>query len=234
MIAEYRYLVASLLGLVPLALILIAAGHLRSTAMICGAILAAYSPPVAWLYERVYWTPGRLLGGGWGVEDVLFCFHAGAVSWVCAMAPWRGSLSMSPSVRLALRRLAIVTVLAAALLMVLIAFGVGVVASFLLVQTASTASLLVARRSYARLLLSVIPTFVPYYFATLTVWRLLLPGFMGMWSGTELTGWNLLGVPIEEYVWVLSFCTGFPVTMAFAFDARFTGGPASDPTPARA
>lgn len=231
MIADYKYLIAGLLGLVPLALVLLAAGNLRNTAIICGTILGLYSPPVAWLYERIYWTPGRLFGGSWGVEDFLFCFHAGAVSWVCAVAPWRRSLQMFPSVWVAFRRLFLLTLIAVVLLLLFIASGFGIAASFLLAQTCSTALIIFLRRSYARLLISAIPTFLLYYFTTLTLWRILMPGFMSMWNGTELTGWSLLGVPIEEYLWVLSFSTGFTLTMAFAFEVRFSGlrAPASTP-----
>jgi hypothetical protein len=65
--------------------------------------------------------------------------------------------------------------------------------------------------------------FTAYYFVLFGLWRLLMPGFMGMWNGSELTGAQFLGIPVDEYLWVLSFCTGFPITMAFALDARFNG-----------
>jgi len=99
-------------------------------------------------------------------------------------------------------------------------FDVTVTLAFLLVQTISTAILVLMRPSYVRLIVSGAPLFIAYYFILLGLWRLLMPGFMNMWNGTELTGAQFLGVPVEEYLWVLSFCTGFPITMAFALDAR--------------
>jgi hypothetical protein len=223
MVLEHKYLLANLFGLLPLSVALLLARRLRSTAILCGAILCLYSPPVAWLYERVYWTPGHIFGGGWGVEDVMFCFHAGVMSWLCALGPWGNKVQIYPVATIALRRLPLVSLFAVIGLTCFLASGVTVLHTFLLVQTISTAILVIMRPSYVRLIVSGAPLFTAYYFMLLGLWRLLMPGFMDMWNGTELTGRQLLGVPVEEYLWVLSFCTGFPITMAFALDARVIG-----------
>jgi len=220
MVLEHKYLLANLLGLLPLGVALLLARRLRNTAILCGAILSLYSPPVAWLYERVYWTPGHIFGGGWGIEDVMFCFHAGAISWLCALGPWGNRVQIFPVATVALQRLLLVSLFAAIGLTCFLVFGVTVTLAFLLVQTISTAILVILRPSYVRLIVSGAPLFIAYYFILLGLWRLLMPGFMNMWNGTELTGAQFLGVPVEEYLWVLSFCTGFPITMAFALDAR--------------
>lgn|SRR6185437_10981173 len=220
MVLEHKYLLANLLGLLPLGVALLLARRLRNTAILCGAILSLYSPPVAWLYERVYWTPGHIFGGGWGIEDVMFCFHAGAISWLCALGPWGNSVQIFPVATVALQRLLLVSLFAAIGLTCFLVFDVTVTLAFLLVQTISTAILVLMRPSYVRLIVSGAPLFIAYYFILLGLWRLLMPGFMNMWNGTELTGAQFLGVPVEEYLWVLSFCTGFPITMAFALDAR--------------
>jgi len=217
---EHKYLFANLLGLLPLSVALLLARRQRNTAILCGAILSLYSPPVAWLYERVYWTPGHIFGGGWGVEDVMFCFHAGVMSWLCALGPWGNKAQIYPTMTVVLQRLLLVSLFAVIGLTCFLVSGVTVTLSFLLVQTISTAILLIMRPSYVRLIVSGAPLFTAYYFLLLGLWRLLMPGFMNMWNGTELTGAQFLGVPVEEYLWVLSFCTGFPVTMAFALDAR--------------
>jgi len=220
LVLEHKYLLANLLGLLPLGIVLLLARRLRNTAILCGAILSLYSPPVAWLYERVYWTPGHIFGGGWGVEDVLFCFHAGVMSWLCALGPWGDKVHICPVATVAVRRLLLVTLFATIVLTCLLAFGFTVILAFLLTQTISTAVLIIMRPSYMRLIASGPPLFTGYYFLLLGLWRLLMPGFMDMWNGTELTGAQFLGAPVEEYLWVLSFCTGFPITMAFALDAR--------------
>ena len=47
-----------------------------------------------------------------------------------------------------------------------------------------------------------------------------MPDFMGMWNGSELLGVSLLGVPIEEYLWVISLTAGYSITMAYVFNIR--------------
>ena len=209
--------------MLPLGVALLLARSLRNTAIVCGVILSLYSPPVALLYERVYWAPRRIFGGGWGVEDVMFCFHAGVMSWLCALAPWRNEVQICPTVTIVLRRLCLITLFAIVMLTCLLGSGFTVIGAFLLAQTVSTTVLVMIRPSYVRFVVSGAPLFAAYYFLLLSLWRLLMPGFMDMWTGTELAGKQFLGVPLEEYLWVASFCTGFPVTMAFAFDARVVG-----------
>jgi hypothetical protein len=219
-IFDDMYLFATLLGLIPLSFVLIVAGRLRNTSIICGAVLSLYSPPVAWLYDRVYWTPGHVFGGRWGIEDLIFCFHAGVVSWLCALWPWQQQFKLMPDALVALRRLTLISVLAIIGLACLLKSGITVFMSFLTVEIVSTAILIAVRPSYVRLVVSGVPLFMAYYFSTLSLWRFLMPGFMQMWNGTELTGTRLQGIPIEEYLWVMSFCVSFPITMAFALDIR--------------
>lgn len=196
-------------------------GRLRRTAIASGLILCLYSPPVALMYEGSYWSPRRIFGGDWGLEDVMFCFHVGAVSWLFAVWPWRDRIQFFPSVELTLVRLVTISALAIALLLCFLAAGIAIPSAFLLAQTASTAALLGLRPSFVRLLFPGTAVFITYYFLLLGLWQLMMPGFMDMWTGTDLGGSTLLGVPVEEWLWALSFCTGFSVTMAFVFDVKF-------------
>jgi hypothetical protein len=217
---EYKYFIANFLGLLPLLTALFIAKRLRHTAVICGLTLVLYSPPVSWLYEGVYWAPPRVFGGSWGLEDAIFCFHAGAMSWLCAFAPWGSRFKFSPRVTVAARRLLVISVFATAALLVFLATGFTVLSAFLTTQTISTVIILSIRPEYLRVAVPGTILFMVYYFLLLGLWKLLMPGFMDMWSGTELAGGKVLGIPVEEYLWVLSFSTGFPITMAFALDAR--------------
>jgi hypothetical protein len=162
----------------------------------------------------------------WGIEDAMFCFHAGAVSWLSALAPWGSRVSTHAVPIIAFRRLLVVTIGATAVLSLLFIMGVKVLSAFLIVHTLSTAIIIAMRPSFIWFAASGVPVFATYYFLLLSLWRLLMPGFMDMWTGSQLTGYIFWGVPIEEYVWVASFCAGFTITMAFALDARFTKQPA--------
>lgn len=217
---EYKYLLANLLGVLPLAAGLLLARRLRMTAILCGAVLSLYSPPVSWLYEDLYWAPRRIIGSSWGVEDAMFCFHAGAISWLCALWPWGHRIRLAPQASEIIRRLVVITLCATGVLVGALSAGWSVLSAFLLAQSLSTAALLALRPEFWRLVAPGALLFLIYYFLLLALWRVLMPGFMDMWSGTELTGMKLLGVPVEEYLWVLSFAIGYPVTMAYALGAR--------------
>jgi hypothetical protein len=218
MVLEYKYLSANLFGLLPLCVAILLAGRLRNTAIVCGAVLSLFSP-LAWLSERVYWTPERIFGGGFGIEDVIFCFHTGAMSWLCALWPWRDTIRISPVATVAIRRLAIVSLCAIIVLACLLGAGLTIMVAFTLTQTIVSAVLVIMRPAYIRLVLLGLPLFTAYYFLLLGLWKLLMPGFMGMWNGNELIGPQFLGVPLEEYIWVMSLSVGFPITMAFSLNA---------------
>lgn len=175
------------------------------------------------MYEGVYWTPKRLFGGAWGVEDAMFCFHAGVVSWLCALAPWGSRVWIYPNVAVALRRLLLVSLFASIGLICLLGLGINTPLAFLLTHSVSTAVILTMRISYTKFVMSGVPLFIVYYFLMLGLWRLLMPGFMDMWTGTELIGIQILGMPLDEYLWVASFCAGFPIAMAFVLDVRMDG-----------
>jgi hypothetical protein len=220
LVLEYKYLYANLFGLLPLFVAILLAHRLRKTTLICGAVLSLFSP-LAWLSERVYWTPERILGGGFGIEDVLFCFHTGAMSWLCALWPWRDTIRITPVATVAIRRLLSVSLFALIMLGCFLGAGLTIMLAFTLTQTIVSAVLVIMRPTYIRLAVSALPLFTAYYFLLLCLWKLLMPGFMGMWDGSELIGPQLFSVPLEEYIWVMSLSVGFPITMAFSLNAAF-------------
>ena len=160
MLVEHKYLVACLLGLPPLCVALLLAHRLRNTAILCGFLLSLYGPPVAWLYNRVYWTPDYLFGGSWGIEDILFCFHAGAISWICALGPWGDRLQIHSNKTIGIWRFLTISALAAVGLLCFLGSGFSVILAFLLTQTISTAIILFLRPSYIRFVASGLPIFL--------------------------------------------------------------------------
>lgn len=216
---DYKYFYATLLGLLPLCVALGLAGGLRRTATVAGIILALASP-LSVLSERVYWTPTRVMGGGWGIEDVIFCFHTGAMSWLCAVWPWTHRLEIGRMNLAAARRLLAVCIAATAVLGSLLAAKVPIMFAFIVTQAVTAGVLLALHPSYWRLAVSGIVVFSAYYFFLLGMWSLLMPNFMTMWDGTQIIDAALLSVPLEEYLWVASISVGFPLTVAFTLGAR--------------
>jgi Lycopene cyclase len=215
----YPYLLSELAGLPVVCLALAVARAERTLALACGASMVLCSP-LSLLHEGHYWTPGRLFGGGWGIEDVLFCLRCGVLASIGMLWPWRHLIQMRPTSAVALRRWVGCTAVSGALLVSLMAAGFSVMLSFILAQAMLCAFIAGIRTDYLRLVLAGATIFPLYYFLHLHVLRLLLPGFMQMWNGTQLIDAHLLDVPIEEYLWVISFSACAPLVMAYVFNVQ--------------
>lgn len=160
------------------------------------------------------------MGGGWGIEDIIFCFHVGAMSWLCAVWPLGVKIKIGSIGAAAIKRLVMVCIAATAVLVSLLAAHVPIMFAFVATQAIIAAGLLLNRPSYARIAGFGAIVFTAYYFVLLSMWRLLMPNFMLMWDGSQIINATLMGVPFEEYLWVASIGIGFPLTIAFSLDAR--------------
>ena len=176
--------------------------------------------PLSLLHESNYWTPGRLFGGGWGIEDVLFCLRCGVLASIGMLWPWCHLISMHPTSAVALRRWLACTAVSGALLVSFMAAGLSVMLSFILVQALLCATIAGIRPEYLRLVLTGATVFPLYNFLHLHLMRLLFPVFMQMWNGTQLIDVRLLDVPIEEYLWVISFSACAPLVMAYILNLQ--------------
>jgi hypothetical protein len=223
------YLFSGLISLGLVCLILVAARTQRVMAIACGLYLALLSP-LSLLHEVTYWNPTRLLGGGWGIEDVLFCFESGVLAWLGAAWPWASRLETRPVAGTIGRRWLACTAIAAALLAAAILAGMPAMPAFILVQTAFIAGLLVVRPEYWRLVVTGLTIFPLYYFAYLLLLIGGIPEFIQRWDGADLVGLRVFGLPLEEYLWVLSFTTSFPMAMAYLVDARFVSAAVRQPS----
>jgi hypothetical protein len=219
LILEHKYLLAGIMGLLPLCVAIALAHRLRRSILVSGVVLGLFSP-LSYLSEHVYWTPERLSDGGLGIEDVLFCFHVGAMIWVCAAWPWEAKIQFGAVAAVALRRLITVSAVAIVALGLLLSLGVTIMLAFTSVQAIAAVALVRLRPAYIRLVATGAPIFTVYYFLLLGLWTLLMPDFMGMWNGTELVGRALWGVPIEEHLWVITLTAGYSTTMAYALDVQ--------------
>jgi len=59
-----------------------------------------------------------------------------------------------------------------------------------------------------------------YYFIVLLVTSLWLPGFFSTWNGSELWSLSLLGIPLEEILWVTTFSACWPLLISYVCDVR--------------
>jgi hypothetical protein len=218
LLADYPYFASELISLLTLCLALVFAPKQCGTALFGGAILALYSP-LSLLHDAVYWMPRRLFGGGWGIEDVLFCFNCGAMVWLAAIWPWRDRMQTSLDARLLIRRSLICLAVFASTLAALLLSSAAVMPSFIVAQTVLAAFVLSLRPASWRLAISAVMLFPLYYFLHLSLDTVLFPDFLDMWRGSQIIHVGVYGVPIEEFLWVLSFSASFPIALAYGVNA---------------
>jgi len=215
----YPYLGADLLGVPAVAVgYALAAGQRRMMAI--SGLLMVPSSWLAVIHEGEYWSPNRL--GGWvvGVEDVICCFSLGSLVWLAAVWPFRQRLHLDLRAGRFCRRCLTVFVLGGVVLLVLWMAGLGAMTSAVTIQVFLIVLLLAMRSELWPISLCAAVGYAPYYLAILYIASQLFPGFTSMWGGYKLWGPRILGLPVDEAVWVATFAASWSLIIAYASDAR--------------
>jgi hypothetical protein len=211
---NHFYLWSELAGLPIVALALAYAGDLRRSAVIAGLLFTLFIPTTL-IHEGAYWRPHRLFGGPIGIEDVLFLFRFGALSWLGTFWPWRTQLRFGSPTLKSLRFVGLCTA-AAMICAWLLSHVMGAMHVFIVVQAGLAAFLLIIRPFPTRVMLSGLILFPSYYALHVLLLASLLPGFSAMWTGSEPYMATFIGLPIEEFLWTLSAAICYPLLLAAA------------------
>lgn len=190
----------------------------RAMMLHSGVILIPLGLVLAPMVQGTYWVPQRVFGGTVGIEDVLFCIAFGMLSWGFT-ALFTGPL---PRYRLldrdvTRRALPLVLVAIAAYVLVLVlvlgaSYGFAQIGSVVAVSAVTLARRpdLARHAAIGALSMSV------YYVAMLAVWlTLLAPQGADMWVNDNHIGPALMGIPVEEFLWVTFFGAAWVPFMLF-------------------
>ncbi|HOV03850.1 MAG TPA: lycopene cyclase domain-containing protein [Kaistiaceae bacterium] len=211
----HHYLVSELFGLPVTALAFLLAGRQRR-AMSLAALGFVVMSPLAVTFNDRYWSPDRVFGGAFGIEDLIFCVSVGSVVWLVAVWPYRWRLEL-PAIdprAVAGRALPIMAfgfaVLGAALLA-----GTGIAVASTAAQFAAAAVVLFLRPRLLELALRATVVYVPYYLAHIAVMAAWRPAILDLWNGPEILGIRFFGLPIEEPLWMISLTMMYPAFVAY-------------------
>jgi hypothetical protein len=194
----------------------------RRQALFSGAVAIPMSL-LEWLYVPDYWNPSRFaVAFGVGVEDVLFNFGVGGISWLAATWPVRDRLVLDIRVRRMLSRTAIGFPLGLGPLLLLPCLGVGVSSAMVCSIAFFALSLLLLERTMWRVALTGAIGFALFYALTMAVAFRALPGFLSQWSHASLWGHRVCGVPLDEVAWALVYGAAWPTAVGFVFQARLS------------
>lgn len=215
--SDYPYLGACFVGLPIWTLVIVAAGDRRGFAILAGLVLVPLLP-LAVFHEDVFWSPKRLLGVGFSIEDALYLFLTG--SFVCAVAMRQPSYPVlrTDKIPRALGRMAM-TGIAAAILWWLISAtfadpftaailaGLTIVGSLACCRPTAIWPSAVAGLSYCL-----------YHCANVWVALALWPDFLLAWSPQSPWSVPVFTVPFGEIAFAAIFGTGHALVVALAFD----------------
>ncbi len=183
---------------------------------------ALFIPPI-WLglfCEPEYWTPRRVVNLPIGIEDFLFCFAAGGLVWVAATAlPHRRVITrIRPQVFV--KRYVMCVLVSVSLAMLLILVGVNSMVSYMVVALPVAAFILILSPSLWPLAIAG-PLFltVPYLLFVAGLFRF-SPLYIQQWTAENLWGIYVLGVPLEEVVWMASLAVLTPLLVGYAMDVK--------------
>lgn len=191
-------------------LFVICAGRLRASVVAAGAIELLHSFPLFW-FNGVYWTPGRLGGLAWGIEDILVCFSLGAGVWFFAIFPLRSRLVVRFEPRPVAIRLMAIALPSTGLAILVWSLGAGVMETLLIVMAATGMVLAARRPQFLYLSAAAVGIYPVYYLMILYGTLFLVPDFFSIWDGSELWGIDVFGLPLEEVAFVVVFSAVYPL-----------------------
>lgn len=219
---EHPYLATELIGLPAVLLAFLACRPLRRELLIAGIVLVPFAP-LALLHQPEFWSPDRLGGRSWGVEDALYLFQTGVVSWLCARLSRSGVASLAVTA-CAMGRASAITATALAGLACAVAANLPAFETTLAALAMASLALLVHRPAGFGAALAGSFGYTLYHYANVRLGIAMWPDFLLTWN-SEFWSHLVLGVPRGEIVFALAIGAAHPLMLSFVF------GVESSPTP---
>lgn len=229
----YPYLVAGLIGLLFVALGLAIAPSLHRRWMLLSGLLLIPFSLSAPIFDGPYWIPKRLGGGAWGIEGVLFCFTSGSIAWLSGALPLASRLS--PPARVDWQQFfqrSVRFVMVGILLFYCARWsGFGVMASALVAQSATALAILLLHPPVwpMQAIAAALHTAVYAIIVSLAAWT--TDTYVAMWNGSEIWGVYFAEMPLEEWLWMISFNLAYPAMLAYSAGFRIVRAGHRDQVP---
>lgn len=214
----HPYLFSGLLGLAVVFGGYIFAGNQRQAMVVSGLTLIPLAP-LAVFHEAVYWSPTRLLGGPIGIEDVIFLFQAGTMTWLLSVWAFRHRIRVTLSVSQIARRAVALAALGVALLLFLLSFGLDIMTSSLVGIMIVAVGVLIWRPSLWPLAPAGALAYSTFYLLFLNFSFWIWPDLISYWNPASAWSRLVLGIPVGELAFAVVLGAAYPICMGFYLDA---------------
>ncbi|MEZ6141867.1 MAG: hypothetical protein R3B84_14945 [Zavarzinella sp.] len=210
----YPYFYTTLGGLLLVLLVALLAGKQRKTILLSG-VMALTLAPWAIAHEEVYWTPKRVIPWIPGIEDFLFTFVIGALSWAIAAIPCWKTAKPHLSFRGNTGRFIFVYLIASILLLVLLAVGIDIMSANVLLHLIILLGLLLIRSDLWKVAVSGAVGFALIYTALLLIELIIWPDFIHAWKPNSFWAASAAGIPLGEIIWSATAGAAWPLVVAY-------------------
>jgi hypothetical protein len=217
---EYPYLGSGLLMLAFLLPMLFIAGRQRRMVLLAGAT-AVPGVPFGLIFERVYWTPARLFGWPFGLEDLLYLFGMGARAWFFAVLLWSAQVVATAEPGVWFRRLGAMTLLGFAGFLGGWALGFQPARVAFVIPLLIAGLLLLQQPRLWRIALAGSIGCALFGWLELLLQFALWPEYAGSWTPAAITSVELLGVPAGDLWWSATVGAAHPLVLAYAAGVQF-------------
>ena len=218
---SFPYLFANLVG-TPFVLVafFLAKGQRRMMGL-SGLVAAAFSP-VAVLHEGEYWTPVRIGGLFFGLEDILFSFLTGSMAWFMAVWPYRQRLIIQIHPPAFLKRFAATALVGIAFLFIFRLSGLEVMSATLSGQVLLAGLVLKFQRNLWPMAVAGMLGYLAFHGLEMKIWFWLWPEFLSYWNAASFWSQRFCGLPVGEIFFTASFGAAVPIFLGYYANARLT------------
>jgi hypothetical protein len=176
---------------------------------------------VGLLHEGQYWTPLRLGGGPFGIEDVLFCMNAAVMVWLLATWPFARRITIDITLREVFMRYVLILISGTGAFLLLFMSNEPVMTGTLVIMMTAMLAFIGLECHSWPLAVTGVALFLPLYVIVVGTEFAVWPAYVYSWGSTTIWGNLVAGVPIGEIAWAAAFGLLWPLLIAFSFKIRF-------------
>ncbi len=216
---DYPYFFSSLIGLFIVILVYVFSPRKRQIMFVSGLTLSLLSP-ASIFHEGSYWNTKRLIGVGFGIEEIIFCFSVGSLI-AFFLANYVDLKNFRFSLKVFLKKFSIILFLGCLLQLILFFFSIDIMSSTLITQITIFGLISYFNKYSMSLSLIIAGFYTIYYLLMLKFFYIIFPLWKNDWNGLYIWPFKIYKIPVEEIVWVLTFTLCWIAILLYSLDLRF-------------
>lgn len=172
------------------------------------------------LHNGTYWNPVRLGGMNLGIEDFMFTFIIGVLTWLCAAFPYRKKITFSFNFNTWIFRFSVIILLFFMISGILWTINMKSLENSLISLFLAFFLLPFIFQKNMKLAISGLLSFIPVYLTIVKVQYFIWPGYIHQWNSTGFLGGEFAGLPSGEIWTAFVLSISCPIFIAYTFNIK--------------